>query len=230
MSRSAAIRKVIRRSTRARWTRRLQAKVALAQQRGLAVSLVTQFGFEAQPILRWIAAQRAQGIDCPVHVGVAGPASVATLAKFAIRCGIGASLRALARGHTAFARILAEARPDGLIGELVAGEDAAGADRRSACLHLRRRAPYRGVDSHKRLNCDPRTEQNRNFGEPSLPGSAGFPLQIRAMVTGYPSYSAMYRQRIYVRRRAEGSDVQDHIRSFGDGSRRHGGTGPPHDA
>ena len=102
----------------------LQAKVALARQGGLAVSLVTQFGFEAQPILRWIAALHERGIDCPVHVGVAGPASVATLAKFAIRCGIGASLRALARGHTAFARILVEAGPDGLIGELVAGEDA----------------------------------------------------------------------------------------------------------
>jgi len=104
----------------------LEAKVALARQGGLAVSLVTQFGFDAQPILRWIAAQRAHGIDCPVHVGIAGPASVATLAKFAIRCGIGASLRALARGHTAFARIMVEAGPDALISELVAdaGEDA----------------------------------------------------------------------------------------------------------
>ena len=89
------------------------------RQRGLAVSLVTQFGFEAEPILRWIAASAQQGIDCPVHVGVAGPASVATLAKFAIRCGIGASLRALARGHTAFARIMTEAGPDALIAELV---------------------------------------------------------------------------------------------------------------
>ncbi|HXA22920.1 MAG TPA: methylenetetrahydrofolate reductase [Acetobacteraceae bacterium] len=102
----------------------LQAKVALARQRGLDVSLVTQFGFEADPILRWTASLRAQGIACPVRVGVAGPARVATLAKFAIRCGIGASLRALARGHTAFARILVEAGPDTLIGELVAGEDA----------------------------------------------------------------------------------------------------------
>lgn len=100
----------------------LQAKVALARQAGLSISLVTQFGFEAAPILRWIAAQRAVGIDCPVHVGIAGPANVATLAKFAIRCGIGTSLRALARGHTAFARIMVEAGPDALIGELVAGE------------------------------------------------------------------------------------------------------------
>ncbi len=100
----------------------LQAKVALAAKAGLSVSLITQFGFEARPILHWIAAQRAAGINCPVHVGIAGPASVATLAKFAIRCGVGASLRALARGHTAFARILVEAGPDALISELLAGE------------------------------------------------------------------------------------------------------------
>jgi methylenetetrahydrofolate reductase (NADPH) len=59
---------------------------------------------------------------CPVRVGIAGPASVATLARFAVRCGIGASLRALARGHTAFARIMVEAGPDALIAELVNGE------------------------------------------------------------------------------------------------------------
>jgi methylenetetrahydrofolate reductase (NADPH) len=102
----------------------LKAKVALARQSGLAVSLVTQFGFEAAPILSWLGALRAQGIVCPVRIGVAGPARVATLAKYAVRCGIGASLRALARGHTAFARILTEAGPDALIAELVAGEAA----------------------------------------------------------------------------------------------------------
>jgi methylenetetrahydrofolate reductase (NADPH) len=101
----------------------LRGKVALAQQQGIEVSLVTQFGFAAAAILRWIARLRDQGIVYPVRVGVAGPATVATLAKFAVRCGIGASLRTLARGHTAFARILAEAGPDPLIGALVAEED-----------------------------------------------------------------------------------------------------------
>jgi methylenetetrahydrofolate reductase (NADPH) len=100
----------------------LQAKVALAAKAGLSVSLVTQFGFEAQPVLHWITAQRGVGIDYPVHVGIAGPASVATLAKFAIRCGVGTSLRALARGYTAFARIMVEAGPDALISGLVANE------------------------------------------------------------------------------------------------------------
>jgi methylenetetrahydrofolate reductase (NADPH) len=101
----------------------LRAKVELVRRQGLDVSIVTQFGFDAAPILRWIAVLRAQDISCPVMVGVAGPATVATLAKFAVRCGIGASLRALARGHTAFARILAEAGPDALIGALVQDED-----------------------------------------------------------------------------------------------------------
>ena len=101
----------------------LRSKVTLAQQQGLEVSLVTQFGFDATSILRWIASLLAQDIVCPVLVGIAGPASVATLAKFAVRCGIGASLRALARGHTAFARILSETGPDALIGALVTEED-----------------------------------------------------------------------------------------------------------
>ncbi len=103
----------------------LLAKLEVARRRGLATSLVTQFGFEAQPIQRWIAERRAEGITCPIRIGLAGPATVATLAKYAVRCGIGASLRALAHGHAAIARILTEANPDVLIDTLVADEDPA---------------------------------------------------------------------------------------------------------
>ena len=101
----------------------LQAKLALAVQRGLQAFLITQFGFMAAPILQWLKVQRAAGLRCPIRIGVAGPASVATLAKFAVRCGIGTSLRAFAHGHTAFARILTEATPDTLIEALATGED-----------------------------------------------------------------------------------------------------------
>jgi methylenetetrahydrofolate reductase (NADPH) len=103
----------------------LGVKLALARGRGLEPSVVTQFGFDAGPILRWVGALRAGDIFCAVRIGVAGPATVATLAKFAVRCGIGAALRALARGHTAFARILAEAGPDTLIEALAADEGPA---------------------------------------------------------------------------------------------------------
>ena len=97
--------------------------MTLARRQGFDVSLVTQFGFDAAPILRWIAAARERDIVCPVRIGIAGPATIATLAKFAVRCGIGESLRALARGHTAFARILAETGPDALVDAVAADED-----------------------------------------------------------------------------------------------------------
>ncbi|HJU15041.1 MAG TPA: hypothetical protein VJ770_01115 [Stellaceae bacterium] len=100
----------------------LDAKLALARRHALEPSLVTQFGFDPLPIRHWVAALRARGIDCPVRIGVAGPASAATLVRFAVRCGIGASMRALARGHTAFARVLTGAAPDTLIAALVASE------------------------------------------------------------------------------------------------------------
>ena len=101
----------------------LRGKIAFAGRLGLAVSIITQFGFDPHPISRWISSLREDGFRGPIRVGIAGPATVATLAKFAVRCGIGASLRALGRGQTAFARILTEATPDALIAALMAGEE-----------------------------------------------------------------------------------------------------------
>jgi len=96
----------------------LRLKLGLARQAGLEPFIVTQFGFAAAPILAFIAACRAEGIDAPIRVGLAGPASIATLAKFAVRCGIGNSLRHLTTGHVALARLLNEAGPDAVIREL----------------------------------------------------------------------------------------------------------------
>ena len=118
-----AIPKAIRASTAGELDAVLRAKLAEARSRGLTASVVTQFAFEATPVMRWMAALREEGVAVPLLIGIAGPATIATLAKFAVRCGIGASLRALGRGQTAFARILAEATPDALIASLVASED-----------------------------------------------------------------------------------------------------------
>ena len=115
----------------------LAQKRALARERGLDLTLVTQFGFEPAPIRRWLADLPRRGVFCPVRIGVAGPTSIAMLAKFAVRStpegGVGASLRALARGHVAFARILTEATPDALLAALFA-EPIAGAP--IAGLHI----------------------------------------------------------------------------------------------
>jgi len=73
-------------------------KVREAESRGLEVYLVSQFGFEAQPYVDMARRLRGEGLTNPIRVGVAGPTSTTKLIKFALMCGVGASLRALADG------------------------------------------------------------------------------------------------------------------------------------
>jgi methylenetetrahydrofolate reductase (NADPH) len=71
------------------------AKLRIAAARGLEVELVGQFCFESAPIIASARHLRAEGIQVPLRVGVAGPASRASLLKYAMICGVGASVRAL---------------------------------------------------------------------------------------------------------------------------------------
>jgi len=96
----------------------LREKVAAARAGGLAPMIVTQFAFEAEPIVAWLAQVRQAGIDVPVRIGIAGPASIATLMKFAVRCGVGNSLRALTKRPQSFGKLLTDNTPDALIDEL----------------------------------------------------------------------------------------------------------------
>jgi methylenetetrahydrofolate reductase (NADH) len=112
------------RVSRADLAEALTTKCRTIRERGLEPSILTQFGFEAAPIIAWLKAIRLAGVDVPVRIGLAGPASIATLAKFAVRCGIGNSLRSLTSGHASFARLLVEADPAALVVSLAgAAED-----------------------------------------------------------------------------------------------------------
>lgn len=104
----------------------LKSKFDYARGEGLDIQIVTQFAFEAEPILSWIVRMRAAGIDAPVRIGVAGPASTAALMRFATRCGIGNSLRTLRRQGARLGKLLTETKPDGLLRDLAARFDAPG--------------------------------------------------------------------------------------------------------
>ena len=93
----------------------LREKAHFAAQSSARFHIVTQFCFEVDPILLWIAALRDSGNTLPVRIGVAGPASVATLVKFALRCGVGNSIRALNLRGAAIARLLGESDPSPLV-------------------------------------------------------------------------------------------------------------------
>jgi methylenetetrahydrofolate reductase (NADPH) len=85
------------------------------RQTKIHVDVMTQFCFESAPILGWIGELDARGINLPVTVGLAGPASPATLMKFALRCGIGNSMRSLRGQIGRFGRLLTDTGPDDVV-------------------------------------------------------------------------------------------------------------------
>ena len=85
---------------------------AWGRERNIQVEVMTQFCFESAPILGWIGGLRARRIQLPVIVGLAGPATPATLMKFALRCGVGNSMRAVRSQIGRFGRLLTDAGPD----------------------------------------------------------------------------------------------------------------------
>jgi methylenetetrahydrofolate reductase (NADPH) len=93
-----------------------------AKREGIALHIVSQFCFESTAILTWLRKLRGSGIDTPVRVGLAGPASIATLTRYALRCGVGNSVRALTRAPS-LTRLLTDSSPEPIIKDLGAALD-----------------------------------------------------------------------------------------------------------
>jgi methylenetetrahydrofolate reductase (NADPH) len=96
-------------------------------QTKIDVDVLTQFCFESAPILQWIGDLATDGIDLPVIIGLAGPATPATLTKFALRCGVGNSLRAMRSQIGRFGRLLTDNGPDDVMRGLQSAPAAATA-------------------------------------------------------------------------------------------------------
>ena len=105
----------------------LDAWRAWGRERKIQVEVMTQFCFESAPILGWIGGLDARGIQLPVIVGLAGPATPATLMKFALRCGVGNSMRAVRSQIGRFGRLLTDTGPDEVMRGLQSAPEAATA-------------------------------------------------------------------------------------------------------
>ena len=99
----------------------MRDKIAVLENQGLAAEIMTQFAFDADPMLAWLSALRADGVQARVRLGLPGPANVGTLLRFAARCGVGASARVMAKYGASITRLLNTAGPDRLYGELADG-------------------------------------------------------------------------------------------------------------
>lgn len=82
------------------------------------VALVTQFCFDSRPVIDWATTLRAEGVDLPIHVGVAGPTNLKTLMKHAIVCGVGASLRVIEKRAMEMTQLLLPYEPIDVIANL----------------------------------------------------------------------------------------------------------------
>jgi len=70
-------------------------KLALAAGQGLGTYIVTQFSFAPLRIVEYCSELARRSPALAVYVGLAGPIDARTLLRFAQRCGVSASLRAL---------------------------------------------------------------------------------------------------------------------------------------
>lgn len=83
----------------------LQLKQDYAELTGARLHIVSQFGFNPGALVDWERQLTEHGIRLPVHAGIAGPASLKTLIKYAMLCGIGASLNALMTNLSAISSV-----------------------------------------------------------------------------------------------------------------------------
>jgi methylenetetrahydrofolate reductase (NADPH) len=118
----------------------LETKCADIERRGMAPLIVTQFGFDAQPVLGWLSALRMRGIAAPVRIGVPGPAGIKTLMRFAARCGVAASASVLTKYGISITRLIGTAGPDKLVDALA---DKLGAEHGRVRLHF---YPFGGLE------------------------------------------------------------------------------------
>ena len=96
----------------------LADKNAYAEQSEATFYLVTQFCFEAAPIIAWDKTIREAGNRLPVHIGLPVCATLKTLIRYAALCGVGNSARVLSKQAMRISRLAKTATPDKLVLDL----------------------------------------------------------------------------------------------------------------
>lgn len=102
----------------------LRWKQSFSESSDAEMAMATQFAFEAEPIIAWADSLKEAGITIPIHIGIAGPAKLQTMIKFAIACGVGPSLRVLQRRAKDVTKLLLPFEPTEVLADLAAHKAA----------------------------------------------------------------------------------------------------------
>jgi methylenetetrahydrofolate reductase (NADPH) len=91
--------------------RAFERKLELAHAQNLGTYAVTQFTFAPDRIVALLADLAARAPDLPVYVGMPGPSDPLALLRYAQRCGVGATRRALSTLGSGIAHLVAHTDP-----------------------------------------------------------------------------------------------------------------------
>lgn len=89
----------------------LNRKIRLAGEQKLGIYVVTQFCFSPQRVVDYCAGLARSHPGLPVYVGIAGPSDPVALARYAQRCGVSVSLRALRNLGSGIAKLVTHTDP-----------------------------------------------------------------------------------------------------------------------
>ena len=98
----------------------LRLKRNFAARTGAELRIVTQFGFAPERFTAWADGLAAHGLDVPVHLGVAGPATLKTLLKFAALCGVGNSIEFLRKNALKVTALMGTQSPEDVVAPIEA--------------------------------------------------------------------------------------------------------------
>ncbi len=93
----------------------LREKAQFAADTGLRMYVVTQFGFNSGAVMTWEKTTTGDGVNLPIHVGMAGLVPIKELLRYAVRCGISSSMRMLLGRTSALSKPATLASIDQLI-------------------------------------------------------------------------------------------------------------------
>lgn len=99
------------------WTA-LTGKHATLTEQGTTGTILTQFGFDEDPVVAWIEKVRAAGIPYEIRVGVPGPAGIKRLLAFAARFGVASSAGIAKKYGLSLTNLMGTAGPDKFIARL----------------------------------------------------------------------------------------------------------------
>ena len=136
----------------------LQWKQNYKNKTNAEMAIATQFAFEASPIIEWANSIKNAEIDITIHIGIAGPAKLQTLIKFAIACGVGPSLKVLQKRATDVTKLLLPYEPTEVLTQL-ADHKAKNSDFNIASVHF---FPLGGIKTNAKWV----TENCRTSGVP----------------------------------------------------------------